>query len=270
MVRMAMTGVSMPCTDVSCGELRISSLPSFAAAPPFGNISRDEGFDGIDLDFEGIRSAREWSAYLAFLSEASAGLHRAGLLATAALHPGQHLPPGVCAGLDRVHVMTYDMIPPPGDRHHASARAAEDAVEEFARNGCPPSKLVLGIPAYGRHERDPGLVRTYSELVDDIVAGGGGGTETEDAAAAAAAATTTAVRSVNYRSGYRFDSPDDVRAKVEYAARSGLGGVFIWELGQDKRVPGQAEGGMLLEAAAAAAASSAVDRYAGYVPGDEL
>jgi hypothetical protein len=71
-------------------------------------------------------------------------------------------------------------------------------------------------------------------------------------------------------SGIDSDLPDNIRTKVGYAARGGLGGVFIWELGQDKRVPGQAEGSLLLEAATAAAASSAVDRYAGYVPGDEL
>ena len=71
-------------------------------------------------------------------------------------------------------------------------------------------------------------------------------------------------------SGVGSNSPDDDCTNVRYAARDGLGGDFIWELGQDKRMPGQAEGGLLLEAAAAAAASSAVDRYAGYVPGDEL
>jgi GH18 family chitinase len=93
--------------------------------------------------------------------------------------------------------------------------------------------------------------------------------ETEMEATTAKTTTAVVLRSINSRSGYRFDSPDDVRAKVEYALRSGLGGVFIWELGQDKRMPGQAEGGVLLEAAAAAAAS-AVDRSAGDVPGDEL
>jgi GH18 family chitinase len=179
--------------------------------------------------------------------------------------------------------MTYDMmIRQPSsstattDRHHhhASMHVVEDAMEGFVRTGCPPSKLVMGIPAYGRHERDPGLVRTYSELVDEIIiANNGGGddgmSETETEATTAKTTTAVVLRSINSRSGYRFDSPDDVRAKVEYALRSGLGGVFIWELGQDKRMPGQAEGGVLLEAAAAAAAS-AVDRSAGDVPGDEL
>ena len=267
---------------MNCG---ISLLPLIVPCV-FGISSRDEGLDGIDFDFEGIRSVQEWTSYLAFLSEASARLHRAGLLATVALHPGQHLPSNVCAILDRVHVMTYDMmIRQPSSstaatdhhHHHASMHVAKDAIDEFVRNGCPPSKLIMGIPAYGRHERDPGLVRTYSELVDEIIiANDGGGddgmleTETE---ATTAKTTTTAVilRSINIRSGYRFDSPDDVRAKVEYALRGGLGGVFIWELGQDKRMPGQAGGGVLLEAAAAAAASaSAVDRCAGDVPGDEL
>lgn len=259
------------------------SFTSFHRAVGVRYISRDEGLDGIDFDFEGIRSVQEWTAYLAFLSEASDRLHRAGLLATVALHPGQHLPSNVCAILDRVHVMTYDMmIRQPSsstattDRHHhhASMHVVEDAMEGFVRTGCPPSKLVMGIPAYGRHERDPGLVRTYSELVDEIIiANNGGGddgmSETETEATTAKTTTAVVLRSINSRSGYRFDSPDDVRAKVEYALRSGLGGVFIWELGQDKRMPGQAEGGVLLEAAAAAAAS-AVDRPAGDVPGDEL
>ncbi len=92
-------------------------------------------------------------------------------------------------------------------------------------------------------------------------------TGTEDVAAET---RTIAVRSVNCRVGLRFEFAGQRLHEVRYAARGGLGGVFIWELGQDKRVPGQAEGGLLLEAAAAAAASSAVDPYAGYVPCDEL
>jgi len=54
--------------------------------------------------------------------------------------------------------------------------------------------------------------------------------------------------------GYQFDSPDDVRAKVEYAMQNGLGGVFFWELGQDKQLLGVVEGGILLDAAASYAA----------------
>jgi chitinase len=218
--------------------------------------------DGIDLNFEGIRSLEEWNAYLAFLSAASTHLHRHDLLVTVALHPGQYLPSGVCGDVDRVHVMTYDMIRPSTVDHHASMNIAKDSIEKFAWNGCPPSKLVMGIPAYGRHVHDMGLVMTYSELVDDIMMNGG------DEKMEMETAKTT-IQSINSWSGYRFDSPDDVRTKVEYAVSNGLGGIFIWELGQDKRMPGLAEGGMLLEVAAAAA-TNAVDRYAGDVLGDEF
>jgi hypothetical protein len=81
----------------------------------------------------------------------------------------------------------------------------------------------------------------------------------------AAKTRTTAVRSFNCRVGYRFGFDGRHLHEVGYATRGGLGRVFIWELGQDKRVPGQAKGCLLLEAAAAAAASSAVDCYARYV-----
>lgn len=232
-------------------------------------FSREEGLDGIDLDFEGIRSYEEWNAYLSFLHAASAMLHRYDLIVTVALHPGQHLPNTICESLDRVHVMTYDMIrrrDDDGSRydHHASMRSTIDAMEGFVAAGCPPHKVVMGIPAYGRHERDAGLVRTYSEIVDDVLMNvdDDGGVDDDDNMEA----RMNGIRSVDSWGGYRFDSPDDVRAKVDYVVRNGYGGIFIWELGQDRRVSGLAGGGMLLEAAAAAAVNYGV----GGVSRDEL
>jgi len=210
-------------------------------------LCRDEELDGIDLDFEGIQSLSDWNAYRKFLSTASTYLHRARprLLLTVALHPGQFLSSHACQSVDRVHVMTYDMMAGRGSDderadHHASLRSAGEALSEFARNGCPPSKLVMGIPAYGRHGKNAGLVRTYSEVVDEMIRNDGG--------------SGRDVRSARSWKGYRFDSPEDVEAKVEYAAQNDLGGVFFWELGQDKQMPGVAEGGILLESAASSAA----------------
>jgi spore germination protein YaaH len=229
-------------------------------------LSQDEGLDGIDLDFEGIRSHVEWNAYLSYLSTASAALHQHDLIVTVALHPGHYLPKEICTALDRVHVMTYDMIRPNArrlDHHHASMRWAMDALEKFVQNGCPPYKLVMGIPAYGRHERDMGLVRTYSEIVDEMLMNGEDNDKIDEIDELEA--RIKRIRSVDSWDGYRFDSPDDVRAKVEYVTRNGFGGIFIWELGQDKRISGLAKGGMLLEAAAAA-----VNNYVGDESHDEL
>ena len=214
--------------------------------------SRDEVLDGIDFDYEGIQSLDEWNAYLTFLSMASTYLHRENLIATVALHPGQLLPMEFCQGLDRVHVMTYDMMPThqPSNadsiripnNHHASLHSTKAAIEKFINYGCHPSKLVLGIPAYGRHVKNTGLVRTYSEVMDDVLKEYKN--NDEDA--------MNTIQSIQSWGGYRFDSPDDVRDKVNYAMQFGLGGIFLWELGQDKQLAGIAEGGILLEEAAAA------------------
>lgn len=173
------------------------------------------------------------------------------------------LSPAACRSVDRVHVMTYDMADAartgrgaaltlaPGaaaerNRHHASLRATHEALAQFVGHGCPPSKLILGIPAYGRHEENMGLVKTYAEIMDEVL-------ETVKGAEA-----SEVVPSLRSWKGYQFDSPDDVRAKVEYAKDNGLGGVFFWELGQDKQLAGVAEGGLLIGAAAAAAGGRAV------------
>lgn len=205
--------------------------------------SRDEELDGIDLDFEGIQSQEVYVAYLKFLQRAAKYLHRQNLLLTVALHPGQPLPAKVCQSVDRVHVMTYDMTGSASSsadgrsNHHASMPSVREALSKFTRSGCPPSKLVMGIPAYGRHERNMGLVKTYSEVVDEMVENGH---EVE-------------FRSVQTWKGYQFDSPGNVAAKTDYARQNGLGGVFFWELGQDKQMPDAAKGGLLLESAANAA-----------------
>ena len=215
------------------------------------NQSRDEELNGIDFDFEGIQSIEVWNAYLTFLSFASTYLHHENLIVSVAVHPGQFLPAEVCQNLDRVHVMTYDMIPSPQrnsdsmtNNHHASLHSSKAAIDKFIKYGCHPSKLLLGIPAYGRHEKNVGLVQSYSEIVDDVLKEYG---DNDDE-------IKRTIRKLRYWNGYLFDSPEDIREKVKYAMRMGLGGVFFWELGQDKQLGGSAEaGGILLEEAAAAA-----------------
>ena len=204
----------------------------------------DEELDGIDFDHEGIQSREDWNAYLNFLPTATSYLHRHGLLLTVALHPQQLLPEEVCRSVDRVHVMTYDMMSSGGKmKHHAPLPKVKRALTEFIENGCPPSKLVMGIPAYGRHGQNAGLVKTYSEVVDELTKN----KDDDDVREI----MSDAIQHMHNWDGYLFDSPDDVRAKVKYARKSGLGGIFIWELGQDKQMVGFAEGGILLEAAAA-------------------
>jgi len=212
-------------------------------------LCREEELDGIDLDYEGMALASEWKAYLRFLPKAATFLHEHGLLLTVALHPGQLLPSEVCQNIDRVHIMTYDMMHPASwshldkrNNHHASIYSAREELLKFVQNGCPPSKLIMGVPAYGRHEQQMGLVKTYSEVVDEIMKKDRDSKE-----------ITQKIQSMQSWNGYQFDSPSDIKAKVGYAKDNGLGGVFIWELGQDKQMTDVANGGILLEAASSVA-----------------
>ncbi|KAL3805782.1 hypothetical protein HJC23_007743 [Cyclotella cryptica] len=200
-------------------------------------ISEHERLDGIDLDFEGIQSIDEWKTYLELIIFVASRLNRHGLMVTVALHPGQFLPPKVCDVVDRVHVMTYDMIDGSKGRqgHHAELPAVQGALKSFIDRGCPSSKLVLGIPAYARNGQNPGLVKTYSEIIDDYFKDGH--------------TMTNEFRKIGFVNGYYFDSPAMVASKVKYAKSIGLGGVFMWEVGQDKSSPDYS-GGILLQAAA--------------------
>ena len=204
--------------------------------------SRAEELDGIDLDFEGIKSIEEWKAYLSFIAMASKHLHSNNLILSVALHPEQILPANICNSIDRVHVMTYDMQPSPQDErnnHHASMDAVHRAIASFSQKGaCDPSVLVMGIPAYARHGSNMGLVKTYSEIVDDILKDKSNGD----------------IQSIRSWEGYEFDSADDVRAKVNFAKQHGLKGIFLWEIGQDKHY---SHGGILLSSAASAVTSDA-------------
>lgn len=212
------------------------------------NLSEKEHLNGIDFDHEAIQSLDEWKAYQLFLISAAAQFNKHKLILSIAVHPGQFLSPQVCQVVDRVHVMSYDMIrqnQKPG--HHAELTDVKSTIQSFIDKGCQPSKLLLGIPAYARHGQNPGVVKTYSEIMDSYY-------DLEESNHN----SNKEVYFMNTMDGYFFDSPDIVRSKVIYAKEAGLAGVFYWELGQDKHSGN--DGGILLQAgSSSASANSAKD-----------
>jgi len=223
-------------------------------------VATEQELDGVDLDCESFRSREDYLLYLDWIRGAAPEFRDSGLRVGVALHAGQVLPPDLYAAVDRIHLMAYDLPPPPHSSssssgphpHHADLRAVRTAVERLVESGCPPSKILMGIPCYARHSTDPGDVRTYAELVDGKgeATENGGGSDDDDE-------WRNRLDDFDSWIGYVADSPKRVREKVAYARdEAKLGGVFLWELGQDKRHPAVAPGGILLEAAAAAASAS--------------
>lgn len=206
-------------------------------------FSLHENMSGIDFDWEQPQSESDYNGYLLLLHDASAVLHSMGHLISVALHPGQYLPKEVYKKLDRVHIMTYDMVLPmnnqPQHYHgHSDSGLMARELKNFIDAGCPPSKIVVGIPMYGRHIQNPGLVKTYSELMDIAVQEKNMGKRQ--------------LLSLNKLDGYSFDSPADIRDKIHYILSHGFKGIFFWEIGQDYRNSNVSPGGMLLEAATTA------------------
>lgn len=215
--------------------------------------SKGNDFDGIDFDFENILTFGQWEAYLQFLVQASTFLHKHNLLVTVALHPGQFLPERVCQSLDRVHVMAYDMVAQ-SQNSHAPFQEVKSVMSSFASNGCPPSKLIMGLPSYARHESNPGWVKTYEEVINEFIS-------SEQEHIPEQRPVKSAINELNFWKGYRFDSAYDARVKSEYAKQKNYGGVFLWEIGQDKQLPGVADGGILVESLSSVAQSRDLEKH---------
>ena len=108
--------------------------------------------------------------------------------------------------VDRVHLMAYDH-----DFPQATFDKAKADVDRLVEAGCPRSKIVLGLPFYGR--KKDGEAKTFAQL----------------------AASPTFNDDVSVVDGFAFNGPMLIARKVQFAKQQGLGGIMVWELGQDAR-----------------------------------
>jgi chitinase len=186
------------------------------------NTCKEEHMDGIDLDWEGILNQNDYSAYMDFIVVVANALHKENLLLSVTTR--QRLPPVVIEHIDRINFMAYDLLLNNGPKHHASYTVVTDIVANWLAVGYPSKKIILGIPGYGRHKNNPSVIKTYAELVDSGL---------NDS-------------SLSEWKGIMFDSPKQIRRKIDFVRRNLLGGVFLWELGHDKQLD-VAPHGVLLE-----------------------
>ncbi|MEM9415268.1 MAG: glycoside hydrolase family 18 protein [Planctomycetota bacterium] len=162
------------------------------------------GFDGIDYDWEHPQNAAQLADYTRLIVETAAALRPDGRIVTVAQAGWQDLGQDAYNALDRVHLMSYD--------HNFPQATLETSIAEIERLigwGCPPEKIALGLPFYGRNaERD---ALPYRVLVER---------HTPDPAADVVA-------------GYACNGPETARAKARYAREQGLAGVMAWQVYQD-------------------------------------
>ena len=163
--------------------------------------------DGADIDWEHPKSKAEIGNFQKLLIELKKAFRPHGFELTIAVAGwGTYLHPETVPFVDRIYVMAYDQ----GTPHSPFAGATRD-MKHWEKQGVPKSKLVLGIPFYGRNDKNKAM--TYDEILRRFK-------PSQDS---------------DLAGGYHFNGPATIRKKTAYAIKQGYGGVMIWELGQDAK-----------------------------------
>jgi len=163
--------------------------------------------DGADVDWEHPKSKAEIGNFQKLLLELKKEFRPHGFeLSIAVAGWGTYLDRETIPFVDRIHVMAYDQ----GSPHSPFAGATKD-MEHWEKQGAPKSKLVLGLPFYGRNSKNKAM--TYDEIVRRFKPSA----------------------ESDLAGGYDFNGPATIRKKTAYVIREGYGGVMIWELGQDAK-----------------------------------
>lgn len=174
-------------------------------------VCLERRLDGLDLDWEHPKTPAEQTRYGDLLQGLRDAFRPHGLQLSVTIAGWQKLSRQALQAVDAVQVMSYDHR-----GRHSTLEAALADVKAVSALGVPRERIVLGMPFYGRHVTKPGLSFGYRQIV----------------ARHRPAADNDEVESIY------FNGPEMIRRKTEHALQTGLGGVMVWELGQD--APGSA------------------------------
>ena len=166
----------------------------------------DNQLSGADYDWEFPQNQAEETAYSHLIRDTQTAFQDHGLSVSVAVNPNQTLDSLAYAALDRIHIMSYDH----GGRHSTLDQAQADT-RIFLGQDIPSDKLYLGLPFYGRSLLDRSLTKTYADIIREYNPG----------------------PELDEWMGYYFNGIQTIQAKTTYAMEQNLGGVMIWEVGQD-------------------------------------
>jgi len=167
---------------------------------------RTHDFAGIDLDWEHPTDEAQQEHYGLLLEELARVFHAEQKEVSLAMAGWQHLSARAFAAVDGVNLMSYD-----GPERHATFDQAVREVAGLRKENVPAAKIRLGLPFYGRGITNRDQVSTYAQIVQ----------------------MHRLKANVNEIDGLFFNGPDLIKQKVAWAQKQKLGGVMVWEIGQD-------------------------------------
>jgi len=164
------------------------------------------GLNGVDLDWEHPKSKKEETNYGLLLKDLAEAFKPHSLQLSITMAAWQSIPTEAFASTDFVQVMAYDH-----EGRHSTFEGAIQDLERVAALGVPKSKIILGIPLYGRSIKDRQDSKTYQEIVS----------------------LHSVKPEIDEVDGYYFNGLKTIQKKCDHAANSGLAGIMFWELAQD-------------------------------------
>lgn len=206
------------------------------------NTVRANSLDGVDIDWEFPSTSDGTDAtFTALMKELSDSLHRdARYYLSCAITAGKYaggirdaIRNEIFPYVDFFNIMAYDDFSTSTPyRHHSDYTLAQTCLNYWLNTrSMPPSKAVLGIPAYGRPS---GITQTGTILTYNGILGQGGNAQLDSAIVTAGGFT-------NYTIYYNGQYTTKRKAKL---AKDIANGVMFWEKGQDAH-----DGNSLLKAA---------------------
>lgn len=227
-------------------------------------------FDGVDIDWEypgyfynNTNKAAEAEVYTLLMKEIyeTVKAKNSDYLVTAALPGGaeghnRYNLKDVSKYVDFIHLMTYDLEASSKVYHHtavytnlgkstATYASLDGSVELYTLKGVPASKLVAGVAFYGKYTTPassmPGGLGgdskassyktiTYTTIKNNYLSRlGNGVTRYFDSVAKA-----PYLYDADSNIFITYDDSDSINEKCRYVRNNKLGGVMIWEIGEDQ------------------------------------
>lgn len=233
---------------LSIGGWGSGRFSEMAANPAFrekfaGNcrkVVRKYNLDGIDIDWEyptnsaaGISSSEDDILnFTLMMRDIREALGKKKLLTLATVCNARYIDfPAILPYIDFVNIMAYDMTMGIALHHSPLFRSentteltAASSVEAHLAAGVPPGKLVLGVPFYGRGNREFRLTSSYSRMPQDL----GNFTQKWDGEAHASYIANGKGEFV-----FGYETPRSLAEKCRYIVDKGLLGIMFWEYSGD-------------------------------------
>ena len=190
---------------------RVATNPKYRAkfVEAVNRLLKKFEFDGVDLNWEYPKDHTEWRAWGVLMKELKAGLLGGNNIVTFTMYLDENHYDiirryNLLADADYVHCMAYDQ-----PRQHSTYAFFKRGIKLARDKQFPMKKFTIGVPFYARHTTT-GEPMTYADVMPHL---------------------HNAID--DQWEHYYFNSKTLMEKKTRAAFKDGVGGVMIWELGQD-------------------------------------